>query len=166
MGNRRGSGFASSYTAIILSLFMAFSLVIFPLPASISFLRPDFVLLVLTYWVVNLPNRAGVVLAFIVGIFYDLLAGSAFGVMGLTMSIVAFFAINMRMRLRVLRFSQHFFLIFLLLLISQFVHLCFQLILKQPPLGPTYWLSCIISTMCWPFVCNLLNNYQRIFNIY
>jgi rod shape-determining protein MreD len=90
MANRRGSGIIHAYAGIIFSFFIAFSLVIFPLPASIAFLRPDFVLLVLTYWVVNLPNRAGVVMAFIVGIFYDLLAGSLFGVMGLTMSIVAF----------------------------------------------------------------------------
>jgi len=166
MVSRRGSNTTYAYAGIIFSFFIAFSLVIFPLPASINFLRPDFASLVLIYWVVNLPNVAGVVLAFMVGIFYDLLAGSSFGVMGFTMSTVAFFAINMRMRLRILRFSQHFLLISLLLATSQFVHLCFQLILKQPPLSPTYWLSCIVSTLCWPFVSNLLNNYQRIFNIY
>jgi rod shape-determining protein MreD len=166
MVSRRSSGLTYSYMGMMFSFFVAFSLMIFPLPAKIACLRPDFALLVLIYWVVNLPERSGLILAFIIGIFYDLLSGTAFGVMGLSMSVVAFFVMNMRMRLRILSFMQHFSLILLLLVISKVVHLCFQLALKQPPLGFTYWLSCISSTLCWPFVCNILNNYQRILKIY
>jgi len=45
---------------IIVTLLLAALLEVIPLPASIDWVRPEWMLLVLVYWVLSLPHRIGV----------------------------------------------------------------------------------------------------------
>lgn len=76
---------------LITSFILSFMLDIMPLPGNFIFLRPEFTLVVLIYWVLNLPHDYNVGLAFIVGIFLDLLSGTILGEHAIVFVLVSYF---------------------------------------------------------------------------
>ena len=52
---------------ILLTLLLALVLSIIPMPLSIDAFRPDWVLVVVLYWVIALPNRLNIITAAVMG---------------------------------------------------------------------------------------------------
>jgi rod shape-determining protein MreD len=149
------------YFSVAFSFLLAFSFMIIPVSPSIKWFRPDLVSLVLIYWVSNLPNRVGVLFAFIVGLTFDLLSGMLFGSMGLTLAVIAFLTTNLRLRLRIYRHWQKFMVVMLLIACSQLIRLWIQMIAGHSPASFLYWFSSLTSAIVWPFVYVILHSYQR-----
>ena len=57
--------------AVIATIFIAALLTVLPLPEAVSLGRPEWLSLVLIYWVIALPHRVGVLWGFAVGLFQD-----------------------------------------------------------------------------------------------
>lgn len=150
-----------TYLPIILSFAVAFSLMIIPVSQNLKWLRPDLVTLLLIYWVIGLPNYVGIIFAFLVGVTFDLLTGLLLGSMGLTLSVVAFLTINLRMRLKIYRYWQRFAVILLLVAIAQLIRLWIQILVGHPPANFMYWFCSIVSAFAWPIVYIVLDTYQR-----
>lgn len=149
------------YSAVTLSFVVAFALMIIPVSQDLKWLRPDFVALLTIYWVTNLPNSVGIIFAFMIGLLFDLLTGMLFGSMGLTLAIVAFLALNLRLRLRIYRHWQKFTVILLLVAGSQLIRLWIQMLIGHPPASFMYWFSSFSSALVWPLVYVILHGYQR-----
>lgn len=149
------------YLPVVISFLVAFCLMIVPISPAWKWIRPDLVTLILIYWVANSANQIGLGFAFIVGILFDLLSGTLVGSMGLTLSIVAFLTMHLRLRLRIYRNWQKFIIIMLLLACSQLIRLWIQMLVGHPPASFLYWLSSPISAALWPVICFFLNPYQR-----
>ncbi|MEY3661077.1 MAG: hypothetical protein RLZZ169_1903, partial [Pseudomonadota bacterium] len=64
---------------IVLSLVFAGVLAVLPLPGWLELWRPDWVALVLVYWVIALPQRVGLLTAWLVGFLVDVLKGTLLG---------------------------------------------------------------------------------------
>lgn len=150
-----------STLAIAASFIVAFSCMIIPIDPAYKWLRPDLVTLVLIYWVSNLPGHVGIYFAFITGILFDLLTGMLLGSMGFTLAVVAFLAMNLRLRLRIYRYWQKFAIIMLLVACAQLIRLWIQLMVGHTPGNFTYWLCSLSSALAWPLVYILLHSYQR-----
>jgi rod shape-determining protein MreD len=84
-----------------------------------------------------------------------------FGSMGLTLAIIAFLTMNLRLRLRIYRTWQRFIIIMLLVACSQLIRLWIQMLIGHPPASFLYWVSSIISALLWPLVSGILSTYQR-----
>ncbi len=149
------------YTQVILSFLFAFCCMIIPINPNYKWLRPDLVTLLLIYWVANVPNRFGVIFAFGIGLLFDLISGMIFGAMGLTLAIIAFLTMNLRLRLQIYRPWQKFIVIMLLVAASQLIRLWIQIIIGHPPATFIYWLSSIISALTWPLVNGVLSSLHR-----
>lgn len=149
------------YVPVFLSFLFAFCCMIIPIHPAYKWLRPDLVTLLVIYWVATVPSYFGVVFGFVVGITFDLLTGMLFGSMGLTLGIIAFLTMNLRLRLRIYRPWQKFIIIMLLVACSQLIRLWIQMIIGHPPATFLYWLSSIISALTWPLINNILNSFQR-----
>ena len=89
--NRVGS------TAIIaLTMAAGMVLAVMPLPGSVppelGYLRPDWVVMVLIYWIIALPHRVGIVTAWGTGLIVDVLLGSLLGQHALAYIVIAYVA--------------------------------------------------------------------------
>ncbi|MCU0840121.1 MAG: rod shape-determining protein MreD [Thiobacillaceae bacterium] len=84
---------------VIGSIAFAFLLGLLPWPVGWHWLVPDFAFLVLLYWNINEPHRAGLGVAFLLGLLVDAAQGVLFGLHALVYVIAAYLALSLRRRL-------------------------------------------------------------------
>ncbi|MDQ7050046.1 MAG: rod shape-determining protein MreC [Enterobacterales bacterium] len=85
---------------ILLSFGIAMFMNLLPLPHIIQLFKPDFVALVLIYWVMAIPDRMGVISGWIVGLFVDALYGSVLGIHAMSFALIAYLILMTYHRLR------------------------------------------------------------------
>lgn len=100
---------------IIVSLLIAALLEVVPFPEAINWIRPEWMLLVLVYWVLALPRRIGVLWGFGVGLYYDVLVGATMGQWGLAFALGAYVMLAAYKRMRVFTSLQQCAVVFLLI---------------------------------------------------
>ena len=77
---------ARHWLAKPLSLFMALVLASWPLPVGLGLLRPDWVFLVVLFWVLRV-NSMSLGLVWVIGVFVDVQMGTVLGMHALAMSV-------------------------------------------------------------------------------
>lgn len=150
---------------IILSFVAALALTVIPLPDWLAAVRPEWVVLVLIYWCMALPERVGVGIGWITGLLLDVLRGGLLGQHALSFAIVAYVTLQFYQRLRVYPFWQQSASVFVLVLL----HLMLQLWIKGISGKPTDALAALLpafsSMLIWPAVFLLLRNMRRRFAV-
>lgn len=139
------------------SLFVALLLGLLPLPETLQPLRPYWLALVLAYWVIEAPSRAGLGLAFCAGLAADLAYGGLLGEQALRLVIMAFILQRFRARLRFFPLSQQALAIGALLLNDRIVDAAVHLALGQPTLPWNYWWAPLLGIALWPPLFLLLD---------
>lgn len=138
-----------SLKLIYLTLFAAFMLYLLPWAGFGLLLRPDFVLLVLLYWMLRAPHLCNVGTAWMMGLWLDVASGSLFGQYALAYSVTAFFAIYYQRRLVLFSAWQQVGYVLLLLLVSQIVLLVIKLMAGNALPGWGYFLSSLSGVLLW-----------------
>ena len=145
---------------ILLSFLIALALDVLPLPTWVVWLRPSWTLLVLIYWVMVMPYRASVGFAFVLGLLLDLLQGTVLGVHALPMVLVAYCVAKLHRRFKNFPMRQQMLVIFLLVLFYKAVIFMLQGVLGHLPSSWLYWLSIVVSTLLWPWMFILLQDWR------
>ncbi len=114
--------------------------------------RPDFVLLVLLYWLIRAPYACNVGVAWMMGIVIDLADGSLFGQHALAYIVAAFLALMYQRRVTLFNRLQQAGFVFALLIIAQIVLLIVKLFGGDQPAGWTYFLPSLTGIMLWQLV--------------
>jgi len=140
-------------------------LMIMPLPEWVIWLRPQWVLMVLLFWVLSAPNLVGLLAAFFVGLFMDLLTASSFGEHALIYTIVCYFAAKYVTRIQQYMLIQKMFVIFILIFLAQLIEYWLQGLFGSHLSDWRYWLSSVSSAILWPWIYMLLSDIQRRFKI-
>lgn len=153
------------YFIVALSFFVALVLSILPLPQLAMVFYPQWLLLVLLYWIVALPHRVGLTVAWCLGVLLDVLYGSILGEHALAFTIVAYIAAKLYRQMRVFPMVQQAFSVLLIVLLYQVILLWIQGILGQ--LGDVYWfwVSALSSMLLWPWIYFLLRAVRHRFRI-
>ncbi|MEE9451994.1 MAG: rod shape-determining protein MreD [Gammaproteobacteria bacterium] len=141
-----------------LSLIIALVLTIIPLPAWAIFFRPQWVVLVLVYWLLMLPERVGLISAWGCGLFLDILQGTLLGVNGLAMVVIAYLCIKWHRQIRAFPLHQQTLTVFVMVLIFQSIVLFVQSLFGEANYHWQYWFAAVASMLLWPWVFILLQD--------
>ena len=125
---------------------------ILPLPARFETINPDWVLLVLLYWVMTTPDRIGIFNAWAIGLLVDVLTGRLLGQYALAYALTCYICIKIHKRLQYSALLQQAIMIFLILLLSQSLLFWTENIQSPTSFQIAFWLPVITGTICWPLV--------------
>lgn len=150
---------------IFLSFAVAFALTIVPLPEAVAPLRPEWLVLVLIYWCMAVPERIGVGVGWVSGLLLDVLRGGLLGQYALTLAIVAYLTLQLYQRLRVFPAWQQAASVFVIVLVHLTLQLWIRGISGIPDSGWTWFLPALTSALVWPVVFGLLRALRRSFRI-
>ena len=79
------------WATIIVFFVVALVMELAPWPAGFQAFKPSWLVLVLTYWVLAIPNKVSIGVAFLLGVIWDLVLGSTLGIHALVLSIAFYF---------------------------------------------------------------------------
>jgi rod shape-determining protein MreD len=154
---------------IALTFVVAMVLAIVPLPDSVpvelGYLRPEWVVLALIYWVIALPHRVGILVAWSVGLIVDVLLGSLLGQHGIAFIIVAYIASSLYQRLRMFSLWQQSMIVFAIVGLNQLINFWIESIVGIGDWNMWYMLASVVSALLWPSVFFLLRYLRRQFNV-
>ncbi len=157
MMNRRSRG----TWVIVLSFVAALILTVLPLPSWAVSYQPVWVMLVLIYWCIALPERVGVATGWCLGIILDVVHDAVLGQYALSMTIVAYLALYLHRRLRLLPVWQQTLSIFVLVLVGQILILWIKGITSDLTWSTAYLMPPLISAILWPAVFVILRGLRR-----
>lgn len=160
---------ASGLWVIVVSFIVAMILSVFSLPdyvpAQVGYLRPEWVVLVIIYWVIALPHRVGIAVAWCIGLLVDVLLGDLLGQHGLAFMIVAYIAQNLYQRLRMFTVWQQSMIVFAVVGLNQLVNFWIESVARQSEWTMWYLLPSVVSALVWPWVFLILRYLRRVFNV-
>ncbi len=150
---------------IIASFIVAMMLTVIPLPDWAINWRPEWIVIVLIYWCMAIPERVGIVIGWCSGLVLDVQQGALLGLNALGLAFIAYLTIRYHRRLRVFSLSR------------QAVFVCFYILLYELALFVignyignnghdwTSWMSAFTSMLLWPWSFIILRDIRRKYHI-
>ncbi len=154
---------SSGFFAIIISFAIAMLMNLMPLPDAISMFKPDWVAMVLIYWVMALPNRIGVFSGWVLGLFVDVLYGTLFGIHAISLAIVAFIVQMIFHRLRLFPRWKQAINVAVVVGIHRLTVATLNGLFEPVKTDFTYWFPLIGVAVLWPWVFIILRDTRRKF---
>ncbi len=150
---------------IILSITFALILTILPLPLWAAWFRPEWVVLVLVYWNIALPQRVNIGTSWIIGLLLDALSGTILGEHALALVVITYIAVKLHKRIRTVNIWQQSLTLGLLVMLFQAIIFIVQALVGEIPRSFFYWLPSLTSALFWPWVFIILRDWRRKFKI-
>lgn len=150
---------------IVASFIVALMLTIVPLPGWTEPLRPEWVVLVLVYWCMALPQRVGVGTAWVLGLMLDVMQGALLGQHALSLSLIAFITLKLYQRVRFFPLWQQALIVLLLTMLHQLLMLWIKGVSGASGAAWSYWLPSLSSMVLWPATFVLLRRLRRHFHV-
>lgn len=150
---------------IFFSLLLALMASIMPMPISVDAFRPDWVLVVLLYWSLALPNRVNVVTAWIMGFLLDVLLGSILGVHAASMALAVYIAAVNFQKIRNFSLWQQAMIVGVLAALYHLLVFWLQRFLTDVVFLPSYLYPVATTIVVWPWAFLLLRKVRRHFRI-
>lgn len=140
---------ATKVKTIYLSLFLAFICLLLPWSGFMLTIRPDFLLLVIIFWLIRAPSVCNVGTAWFAGLLMDLATGGIFGQYALAYTVTTFFAVMYQRRLVLFSGTQQLAYLTLLLLTSQISLLILKIFAGMQFIGWAYFLPSVSGVLLW-----------------
>ncbi|ASG66588.1 rod shape-determining protein MreD [Idiomarina sp. X4] len=150
---------------LLVTYVIALTLMVMPMPATFDVFRPDWVTLVMLYWVIALPHRVSIGTALILGVLSDVLLGSIVGVHALGMVVVAYLAARNFQRIRNFALIQQAVVIAVLILLKRFIIFEANVFLHDAEFTLSYFWPVLTSAVFWLWVFPLLRKVRRQFGV-
>ncbi|MCS4505524.1 Rod shape-determining protein MreD [wastewater metagenome] len=150
---------------ILVSVFLALILSVVPMPTSLELVRPPWTLVVIIYWVLALPERVGVGVAWGGGLFVDILQSMPLGAHALGFALVAWLTLKLHRRLRIFPMWQQAMTVLVLSLLVRVLLFWVDGITGRANPGWWHWMPAFSATVVWPVVFFTLREARRRFNV-
>jgi rod shape-determining protein MreD len=134
-------------------------------PDWLAWLRPDWVAIVILYWVIALPQQVGMTTAWIAGLLVDSITGNLLGQHALGLVIIAWAGLSLYERLRMYAMLQQAFIVFVTVALAQCIDMAIEIVARDARwswgvLGPA-----VTSALLWPIAFDAQRALRRRFRI-
>ena len=146
---------------IYLSIFIALVLEVIPMPLDVAMYRPDWLLLVLVYLNIALPQRVNLGLAFACGVILDILLGHSLGLNSLALVVVIYISSLHYQRLRNYSVWQQMVLLGLLTALYNLIIFWLQHWLTNVYFQFSYFWPIVTTVFLWPWLFWILRKIRR-----
>lgn len=150
---------------IILSFVAAYMLTLVPLPVWAELYRPEWVVLVLIYWCLFLPQRIGVVSGWFAGLLMDALTGAVLGQYALALALVAYIILRWQRRIRQQTLWQQALNVLCLIALVQFLEAWVRGLNSHFIGSVRFWMPAVTSMLLWPWLAVVLRDIQQRFAV-
>ncbi|WIO74661.1 rod shape-determining protein MreD [Porticoccaceae bacterium LTM1] len=147
--------------ALLIALLLATVLQILPLQQQLSFWRPQFVLLVLTFFLLYRPLDYGVATAWLIGLMLDFVFGGVVGRYALALGVCAYLINLLAKRLLHAHIWHQCGVVFLLVAASQLIVASVNLLTHSNASWSIIFLPAISSALIWPLIYFLMFRWVR-----
>jgi rod shape-determining protein MreD len=141
-----------SWLAVFLSFAGAAVFELLVMPQAMLFLRPEWMVLTLIYWLLRHPERIGLLTAFVVGLVMDVISGSYLGVHIIACCVISYLVLTMHQRLKMFPVLQQSLVIFFIISIVLMIVLTIRASLGVADNSLAYLWAAASSAVVWPFV--------------
>jgi len=139
----------ASLKQVYLSMLLAFVCQLLPWEGLGLEIRPDFLLLVVLYWLLRAPYLCNIGTAWFAGLIIDLVSGGLFGQHALAYALTAFFAMSYQRRLALFNIWQQTAYVFFLLVLTQTTVMLLKLFAGSEVLGWNYYWHSVSGIVLW-----------------
>ena len=161
MGNNR-----ISIVIIWLTLLIGLCIQIIPWSTEYNIFKPHLLMLIMAYWLIALPHRIGMGMAFLLGIVLDLFSGSLLGIHAFILSCIAYLLMFKFQLIRNLALWQQSIIIFAVSLCYNSLVFLFQVsIYHTITISPLILVSSIVDGILWIVIYLFLRLIRRSFAI-
>ncbi|TNH04693.1 rod shape-determining protein MreD [Testudinibacter sp. TR-2022] len=150
---------------VVCTFLVALVMEITPWSAEFQGLRPSWLVLVLLYWVLAIPNKISIGYAFVVGLIWDLSLGSILGVHALILSIFAYLIASNHLILRNLSLWLQSMLVVIAVVVIHISIFLIELFMHSADFSAQELLGAVFSGVLWPWVFLLLRTLRRKFSL-
>jgi rod shape-determining protein MreD len=150
---------------ILLTFIAGLLLTIIPIPIWAMSWRPEWIIMILTYWCLALPQRVGVVTGWSLGILQDVLSDTLLGQHALTLSLIAYVSVISHTRVRTFPLWQQSVGMGLLVVGNQILHVWIHGMLGHPPTSWTFLYPALTSVVLWPWIFIILRDLRRTYHV-
>lgn len=147
---------AHAFWVVLLTFFLALALSVYPLPLWARWLRPDWAVLVICFWVLFLPNRVGVGWAWLLGLMMDVLHGSYPGQHAFALAVVAYFIHVSHQRMRMFGYRKQAVFVFSMVVVHILLVQWLQNLLGVADISLLLLMQALMSALLWPLTHVLL----------
>jgi rod shape-determining protein MreD len=148
------------------SLALALLLSVAPMPQFLEIGRPLWLALFLSYWVLAVPHRIGMIGAWCMGLVEDVLFGSLLGQNALILTLIIFLVLSLQRRLQMFPMWQQSLVLLVVFGIAQLVQLWLNALTGNRPPTLAFVLPALISALLWPWVFAILRGLQQRFAVH
>ena len=156
---------SKSNLIIAITFVIGFVLSALPLPDTIIDWRPCWLAMLLIYWCMALPERVGILSAWLLGLLFDVQQSFILGQHALGFIFLAYVIIKNHKRMRVYPLLQQSLVVCLYLLIFQAIMLLVMLLSGTITYTWLYWVPAFTSMLIWPWLFIFMRDFRRRNNI-
>lgn len=135
---------------ILSSILFALILTVLPLPTSLIPYWPQWVALVLIYWLFYVPEKVGLFFAWVIGLIVDGLQGVLIGQIAFAYVLMAYLTIQVSHRVRLFPLWQQSITVFLLIGCALVFLQWTRHLAGISGVNQQFWYSALTSMVLWP----------------
>ncbi|NVJ68399.1 MAG: rod shape-determining protein MreD [Gammaproteobacteria bacterium] len=149
---------------IITTLLLAMVMSLFPMPDSWQAWRPSWLMLVLSFWVIALPDRVGLLWALVCGLLMDVLLNTSLGLHGFALAITTFMLQILYKRIRLFPYWKQGLSV--AAISSVYIAITFWLTkLTGKSQESIAWQAILLNGILWPWLNMILKQLSAYFRV-